>query len=139
MRKDFSKLRESLDSNDSFMTGGHQIVKTAGATLHAERMQRVPVWALDQEKVKQILLSAFPKLQTDDLQRSRAAKWATVINYYYRMGWTQTMIAEEMKLPLSTIKSLIIRIKRVAAGKQTADPKKLRGQRHRGRPKIVHL
>ena len=48
-------LRASLDSNDTFVSGGHQIMKTAGATRHADRMRRVPVWALDDDRIKGLI------------------------------------------------------------------------------------
>lgn len=106
----FSELRTHLDSNDTFVSGGHGIIKTAGATRHAERMKRVPVWALDDEKVKQLIRYRFPRAATSPNQRRLAARMLRLIYLYYRVGSTTGAVAEELKMSLNAVKCMIRRI-----------------------------
>lgn len=130
----FSELRSKLDGSDSFMTGGHGLIKTAGATRHASRMTKVPVWALNDAQLRKLLLMVFPKLATDPGQRRRAAKWVKVIHLYFRVGWTSGKIAAELNSTVRHVDNVIYRIRRVAYGMTTRGEK--RGVRPRGRPRI---
>ena len=48
------RLKDVLDGNDTYVSGGHQIVK-------ARTYKRiVPAWALSDKKVRQLLLRSFP-------------------------------------------------------------------------------
>lgn len=115
------------------MRGGHQVIKTAGATLHADRMARIPVWALDDMKIKKILLRSFPDMKTDEKQRKRAAIWYEVIYQYWRVGRTRGQVAGDLNLTESQIKDTIRSIRRVAAGTR-ADNRGVLGKK-KGRPK----
>lgn len=137
MKKDFAQLRERLDSNDPFMSGGHQIMKTAGATQHNARLRRIPVWANNDEQIRQLLLQSFPKLATDPKQRHRAGRWLQVIHLYYRVGYTRGHIAVELKITEDQVRDLIRNITRAANGKR-ADGTGKRGIRPIGRPKKIH-
>ena len=118
MREDFRRLRKKFDGSDPFMTGGHQIIKSAGATRHAERVSNTPDWVKDDQKIREMLLRSFPRLQTDKLQRERAGRWVQVVQLYFRMGWTRQKTADEMGLPIETIKYLILSVKNAAEGKR---------------------
>jgi hypothetical protein len=138
MKRDFRKLRTKFDGNDSFMTGGHQIIKSAGATLHADRMAKVPVWAMHDGKIRELLLRSFPKLATNETQRSKAARWARVIQLYYRVGWTRNKIADELGMSLGALTSLLRSIKRASEGRRANGSGQL-GMAPVGRPKSVPL
>lgn len=131
----FGQLRKVFDGDDQFVSGGHQVVKSAGATRHATRVSKTPEWALSNEQVQALLLRSFPKLATDPKQRERAGRWMRIINLYYRAAWTQAQIAEEMGISLNLLKFLIVSIKRAANGEQ-ANGKGKRGLRPRGRPRV---
>lgn len=106
----FSELRGKLDGNDGFVSGGHRIMKTAGATRHAARMKRVPVWALDDYKIKQYIMTHFPKMGTDPEHRRLAGRVVRLIHLYYRVGVTTSSVAEELKVPITTVEKLIRKI-----------------------------
>src|SRR5260370_32872374 len=95
-------------------------MKTAGATRHAARMKRVPVWALDDEKIKQLIDLRFPKAKTDPIQRKLASRMVYIIYLYYRVGSTSGAIAEELKMTSLAVRQLICRLER--AMKQPLKP-----------------
>lgn len=103
-------LRASLDGNDTFVSGGHQIIKTAGATRHAERMKKVPVWALDDKKIKELIKLRFPKFETDPEQRRLAARMIRLLHLYYRVGATTDSVAEELKMTRKAVEMAIRRV-----------------------------
>jgi hypothetical protein len=110
------------------MTGGHQIIKMR----HADRT--IPNWAKDDKKVRAILLRSFPELKTNPTQRTRAARWATVIQLYYRMRMTPKQVAGQMTLNLNTTRMLIRNIGWAAKGKKANGLGNFTG-RPKGRPK----
>jgi hypothetical protein len=130
----FSELRTKLDGNDTFVTGGHRVMKTAGATRHTARMKRVPVWANDDEQVRLLLLKIFPKLKINEKQRARAVRWMRVIYLYFRVGWTSGKIASELGLRDVIVRNIVRDIRRAANGKRS-DTGAERSIRPRGRPK----
>lgn len=130
----FEQLRKKFDGDDSFVSGGHQLIKSAGATRHAERVSKTPEWALNKDKVQELLLKSFPLLKTDSRQRERAGRWAQIIQLYYRAAWTQRQIADEMRISVNLVKRLITSITRAAKGERANGTGK-RGQRPPGRPK----
>ena len=106
------RLRGSLDSNDTFVSGGHQIIKTAGATRHAERMQKVPLWALDDAKLADYVNYRFPNVKTDKRQRKRALKLVRMIYLYYRVGMTSGAVAEELKMKPEAVRKATSRLEK---------------------------
>lgn len=106
------RLRTSLDSNDTFLNGGHGIIRTAGATRHAERMKNVPVWALDDSKIAEFIKSRFPGSKTDPDQRKRASRTIRLIHLYYRVGATSGMIAEEFGISVVAVRQAVWRLER---------------------------
>ncbi len=107
---DFEKLRTVLDTNDSFVAGGHEIKKIRS------RKKDSPAWAMDNKRVQKLLLGVFPKLRTDLKQRRRAARWAAAIHLFYRVGMTHSQIAAELKTKPVRIKLLLQHIRWAAKG-----------------------
>lgn len=120
-RDTFLELRGKFDGQDPFMTGGHQIIKLRTG----DRV--IPEWTKSDKKIQAILLRSFPKLRTDPKQRVSAARWATIIQLYYRMQMTQGQVAAQMKLRPKVVGRLIENI--------TFTVK--HGSRSRGRPKKI--
>jgi hypothetical protein len=116
-RETLTALRASLDSNDVFVSGGHGIIKTAGATRHAERMKKIPVWALSDTEIRKLVKRCFPSPK----QHKQAARMVVIVYKYYRAGDTAGKIAEELNMSLGAVKQLLIRINRVA--KSPAKPR----------------
>lgn len=125
MGKSLGALRRSFDGSEPFMTGGHQIKETAGATQHARRLRKIPVWALDDTQVQILLLRCFPSLKTVPEQRAKAARWARIIHLYYRMGYTAAKTADELGM---TVKAITRALEHMTATLN-------RPVRPRGRPK----
>lgn len=111
--KAFGTLRRKFDGSDSFMSG-HQIKNSAGATQHARRLRRIPVWALDDRKLREILLRAFPRLSDDPEQRAGASRWARIVNLYFRMGSTTFRVSEELDLTVKAVENILWRMNKTA-------------------------
>ena len=126
-RDTYGELRGRFDGSDPFMTGGHQIIKQRTGD------RRTPDWARSDKNVRAILIRAFPKLKTDGLQRARAARWATVIQLYYRMHLTRSQLAEHLKMSLKNTRRLIERIQAASKGRRRG--KGPYSSRPPGRPK----
>jgi hypothetical protein len=116
----FSILRKTLDGKETYV-GSHQVIKTAGATQHASRMARVPVWALDDTKIKELIERCFPSPK----QKKSALRMIRIIYLYYRVGSTAGHIAEELNMSVRAVEEVIRRINK------TMD----RPAKPRGRPK----
>jgi len=102
-------LRASLDGNDTFVSGGHQVIKTAGATRHAERMKKVPVWALDDTKIKELVKRRYPGPK----QKKYALRMVRMIYLYYRVGNTAGAVAEELKMSVRAVEEALRRINKI--------------------------
>jgi hypothetical protein len=105
-----------FSGSDQFMQGGHQIINSNRARSGPKRKNSD--WARSDKKVRELLLRAFPKLADNDLQRSRAARWARVINLYFRSGMSFGDTAAEMGLPKRQIEGVIRSIHRALVGKR---------------------
>lgn len=125
MSKKSSRLRRAVD--DSFVGGGHQIVKPR------QYKKTIPAWANNNDEIRKIVIRSFPKWDSDDKQRTRAARWVRVIQLYFRMGYTYVQAAEEMGLFPKQIKDIICRVRRVSVGKRANGTGLLGGRP--GRPK----
>lgn len=132
----FSYLRAQLDSNDKFVAGGHGEIRTFGATRHAERMKDVPVWVDDDDKIRELLLLAFPKLKSDTKQKQAALIWVKIIHLYWRAGMTRRQVANAINRTEEQTHYLIRSISRVVKG-QRADGTGPRTGKI-GRPKKTH-
>ena len=127
MSKKSSRLRHAVD--DSFVGGGHQIVQAR------QYKKIVPAWVNDNAEIRKIVIRSFPKWDSNDKQRIRAARWVRIIQLYFRAGYTRTQVAEEMSLTSEQVKSIIRGIRRVSGGKRADGSGNLRG--HPGRPKLM--
>jgi hypothetical protein len=128
MNEDLRQLRQKIDSDDSFMAAGHQIIKIR------KRVRYIPEWASDNSLTRKLLSQVFPTWRTNSTQHKRAARWARVIHLYHRAGLPHGQVAKEMRMNYNTLRMLLRSIKRAANGFQAHD-KKPRGVRPRGRPK----
>jgi DNA-binding NarL/FixJ family response regulator len=93
-------LRKIMDSNDGFVTG-HLIKKIR------RRTRKIPEILRNDVSVRKILLKSFPRIETNDLQRKRAARWSRVIYLYFRAGYNYKEVAEEMGEKPRTVEMVI--------------------------------
>lgn len=127
MRTDRSKLRNMVDGSDSFI-GGFQI---GGLRKHKRKPQP---WVNNQKEVQKMLLTAFPKLATNERQRKRAARWVRVLYLYYNLQYTRTQVAADLSITPKAVEMIIERISCAHKGLGS----RLRGTQrslNRGRPK----
>ena len=125
MSKRTKNLRNRVDA--SFVYGGHQMVKAR------QHKHDTPDWVNNKSKIGKLLLTVFPKLQTNESQRESAARWARIIQLYFRVGYTRKQVAEEMNLTSAQVKGVIQGIRNVSEGRR-ADGRGIR-KGSRGRPK----
>jgi hypothetical protein len=115
---DFAYLRTRLDSDDPFMGKGHQIHKIRTR----KRLKSTNVdWFSNDENVRGLIDSAFPKWRTNSTHLDGAGRWAHVISLYYRRGLPQKTVAFEMRLGRGgelTVREILKRINRVVRGKR---------------------
>lgn len=123
------RLRRVLDGNDTFAQGGHQILKIR------RPKKKIPDWVNDNQKIKEMLFRAFPKMISNSNQRKRAGRWARVINLYFKQQWSRGQIAEELDWTYCAVDQAIRGIKRAAEGRRFDGRGMLTGKR--GRPKGV--
>ena len=69
--------------------------------------RKTPDWVYDDEKIKLLLLSVFPKLYENESHRRRAGTWARAIYLYHRVGLTANRVAFEMGVKEESIKTLL--------------------------------
>jgi hypothetical protein len=134
---DINQIRKQIDGDDTFF-GGHRVRTACGAKgKHiGSRGRTTPQWTKTDIGVRKVLLRAFPKLNIEERQREKAARWARIIHLYYRMNYTYAQIAEEMSLhspgekrPYRKVERLLESIKNVGAGLSALGTvRKLRGR-----------
>jgi hypothetical protein len=92
-----------------------------GFQIHNIRREdrAVPEWAVTNEGIQKILLTAFPRLQTNPLQRKRAGRWAQVIQLHFRQGWTYSEVADELNEKPRSIEMVIRGIIRTSQGQRS--------------------
>ena len=128
-QNDMLHLRNLVDSDDRFMEG-HEIKKAKGT----QENRIAPSWALDNTKVREIILRAFPKALESEAQRRKAGRWIRAIHLYYRVKLLRSVVMRELGIrDLNTWLSLIRSIRRVAEGRR-AD-----GKGKRAMPSLVPL
>lgn len=127
MNPDFKELRKNFDSNESFVAGGFETKSIR------HRIKKIPTWALENKSIKSLLVSVFPKLNTNLRQRQRAGRWMRAIHLYYRVGMPHNHVSQEMKISYGALVSLLRNIRRAGDGLR-ADNGELRTGK-RGRPK----
>jgi hypothetical protein len=105
---DHARLRESIDGGDQFMNA-FQVTK-----VRKKIEREIPEWAMSNERVQKILLTAFPTLHRTKASRAKAARWARFIYLYFRMGQPQQIVMKEMNLTGPAFKTIHQRIKAIA-------------------------
>ena len=78
--------------------------------------RKKPTWVWNDKKIRDLIVRAFPKMETSRTQRESAARWASVIHLYFRMGYTRAQIAEEIGSTTGKIHGIIRSISRVSKG-----------------------
>ena len=96
---------------------------------HREKIQE---W--DDQKIRKILLTAFPSLQANPSQRKKAARWAAVLKLYFHAGMSSTDVAHYLNYPLPRVKDVLRRATRVSQGYRASGGVLRSGKR--GRPKL---
>lgn len=86
----------------------------------AQRMGKVPMWALDDSKIKELVNRCFP---FGGNRPHLAARMVRVIHLYYRLGDTAAAIGEQLKMTEQAVDQLIRR-----ANKTINRPMKPRGR-----------
>lgn len=81
--------------------------------------RRSPHWAFEDEKIKKLLLKAFPKLATDADHRKKAGRWARIIQLYFRTRMSYRETAEEIGESVGVVHNIINRITRVSKNRST--------------------
>ena len=122
----FAELRKYMDTDDPFMSGGHQILKIK------RPKKKSPSWARDNESIKKFLIRVFPRMQ-EFSQRVRAGKWIRIMYLYYNQNWSRGQIAAELHMTYAAVDSLIRSLKRASKGLRT-DTGRPVGKK-RGRPR----
>ena len=106
------ELRSVIDGRELGPTGvGFQIKE-----FRTGYTREVPEWARTNVGIQKVLLTAFPRLQTDKNQRKHAGRWAQVINMYFRQGWSAEEVAEELNQSRASVKMLVLGIDRTSRG-----------------------
>jgi hypothetical protein len=108
---------------DEFARGGRK--------LHIKRMENIPEWALDEKRIQEILVAAFPNFKTDVNQAMSVVRWSNIIYWYYRLGWTEARIGKELNRSAGLVNSVMLRIRHTEKNLG-----KLR--RKRGRPRKIN-
>jgi len=100
-----------------------RLSKTVGSgfqIITPRREEReIPEWARMKAGIQKILLTAFPRLHTSLSQRTRAGRWAQVINLYFVKGWPVSEVADELNESITVIKTLTRSITRTSQGLRT--------------------
>jgi hypothetical protein len=78
--------------------------------------REVPKWAYLKKDIQKILLTAFPKLETNPNQRQKAGRWAQIIKLYYLQGASAEEVADQLGETPAVITRLLLSIKRVSKG-----------------------
>jgi len=118
-RSDEDLLRQIVDGNESFLE--------RASTMKIREIDRdIPDWALNDSRVREILLCSFPKLNTDDSQRVKAARWFRIIYLYYRMRLPRQIVAKELRLSEESLNYFIQSISWASAGLYRGKPRKKR-------------
>ena len=72
----------------------------------------VPLWSLDDDCVRELILTSWPRWRTHAAQRRAAARWAAVITLYWRLGWTAPDVADSLRSTTGSVKFLITYLKK---------------------------
>jgi|SRR5215472_15534580 len=145
----FSRLRKHFDGSEPFMVHG---CKVRGGPHSGNRIRATnpPEWATNHRLTRQVLLRAFPKLDSNKTQERRALLWLEIIYNFYRRGLPASYVAMELfsdegrkkrpwlqsANPQKYVEDTVRRIARVAAGLRTTGKPRTNTK---GRPKTIRL
>lgn len=136
--------RRYLDSDEPFMSGGHQILK---ARKNIPRKYKTPEWMLiaadRQARIRELLEREFPKWETSKSQQKGMMVWSLIINMYFIMKQPAQAVVDELErfrrdparekfwgwksVTVKAVEHAIRRIRNVLAGLRTD------GRPHTGR------
>lgn len=89
--------RRYLDSDEPFMSGGHQILK---ARKNIPRKYKTPEWMLiatdRRARIRELLEREFPKWETSKSQQKGMMVWFLVINMYFIMYQPAQAVVDEV-------------------------------------------
>lgn len=108
------KMRGNMGSNVGHFTPDG--LKNYQITKVRKIERKIPEWTLSDKGVQRVLLLAFPNLKTSFKQSKKAGRWARIIHLYYRMKQPSQIVAKELKMKESTLKTTLRNIRRVAKG-----------------------
>src|SRR5262252_2162673 len=97
-REQFSELRKRyFDGGDQIMRG----VSVGGNPHSGNRIRGMnpPEWAVNNRLLQQVLLRAFPKMDTNSTQRKRAGQWTLIICMFHRRGLSANRVGMELGIP----------------------------------------
>lgn len=106
---DNTTLRKLLGGDDQFMSG-YQIQKIR------DKDRDIPDWVFNDRKIQTMIMTAFPKFQSNSKQKARAGKWVRIIHLYYRMNLPRQIVAKEMNLEMPKLNRDLQRINWLANG-----------------------
>jgi hypothetical protein len=117
-RKDFQKLRKSFDGEDlgPSRSIGVKAPRYLQTRSRPERDDPESQFLYSDSGTQAFLLKNFPDLDNDREQKEQAARWAAVINLYFRAGWTDSRIEKELGWEKGTAGSIVQQIRRKIRG-----------------------
>jgi hypothetical protein len=83
----------------------------------------VPRWVFNDAAIEIVLQRSFPKMRFNEKQRDAAARWAMIINLYYRLRYTASQVAEEMGTTECRVQSVVRAIQRAVRNRQAGTNK----------------
>jgi hypothetical protein len=99
---------------------------------NANRTKNTPEWVGDDSFIGSLILLVFPKLRTNETHRKRAALWYGIIDFWFRQGWPDSAVANELQITKKQVHDTARRIEKAVAGFTTNG----KPRNHRmGRPK----
>jgi len=110
----FKKLREVVEGDEPFMTGGHQSAKAR----NPERMIPTPEWMFDRVAVAAFIEKLFPHRWSNNTQRLRAGAYEKVIELFFLAKKPDSAVEEEANLNLGSCSVIVQEIRRAAEGRR---------------------
>lgn len=104
-------VKNKLDGADPYILS-HEIKSPR------QNVKHIPEEFKSTKGIQDFILGAFPLWKTNEKQRIQAGRWVRIIQLHYKYYYSERMTAEEMELPLSTVKSIKTHIRRSLAGKR---------------------
>lgn len=104
-------VRNQLDSADPYILS-HEVKSPRQNAKHT------PEEFSSTKGIQNFILGSFPLWKTKERQRTQAGRWVRIIQLHYKFHYSERMTAEEMELPLSTIKSIKTHIRRTLEGRR---------------------